>query len=143
MAFPSTRFPVDLVLWIRAILKGGQGESRDPGLDEMRVFKESGEYNWKGWNNNAWIPANKPFIYVDNNTTTRSVPLIQNGRVTFGAGVAGSVTFTTAYSATPGVVACPDNIADTHVYVKTVTTTGFLIYTTAGGYKQWISVGPA
>jgi len=143
MAFPSPPYSVDDVLWTKAVLKGGQGESRQPGLYEIRMFLESGEWIQKAWNNGAWVETNRARIYVDNQTGTRGLPLIQGGRVTYGAGVLGTVTFNTAYSSTPTVVATPDNITGAHIYVKTITTTSFGICTDLAGYKQWMSVGPA
>lgn len=143
MAFPTPPFYVDNVLWDRAVLLLGQGESRLPQTNEIRMFLESGEWILKAWNGSAWVETNRARIYIDNQTGTRALPLIQGGRVTYGAGVLGTVTFNTAYSSTPTVVATPDNITGAHIYVKTITTTSFGICTDLAGYKQWMSVGPA
>lgn len=143
MAFPTPPFDVDDVLYTKAVLMQGQGESRTPGLYEIRMFVESGEWIQKAWNGTAWVATNRARVYIDNQSGTRGLPLIQGGRVTFGAGVAGTVTFNTAYSSTPTVVATPDNVSGAHIYVKTITTTSFLIWTDLAGYKQWLAVGAA
>lgn len=143
MALPTPPFYVDNVLWDKAVVFLGQGESRLPEPNEIRMFLESGEWILKAWNGSAWVQTNRARIYIDNGTGTRSLPLIQAGRDTFGAGIAGTVTFNTAFSSTPHVVATPDNISGAHIYVKTITTTSFLLWTDLAGYKQWIAIGPA
>lgn len=143
MGFPGVKFPVDFVKWIEDVLKLGQGKTTDPGLNEIRMFLSAGEYILKGHNGTFWVATNRPLIYVDNQTGNRGVPLLQGGHATFGANVLGTVTFNTAFSSTPTVVATPENKTAADIYVKSITTTGCGVASPVAGYNQWFAIGQA
>lgn len=143
MSFPAAKFAVDLLKWNTEVLMLSQGETRDPGLNEIRMFYSNDEYTLKGHNGTAWKATNRPLIFVDNLTGTRGVPLLQGGHATFGANVLGTVTFSAAYSSTPTVVATPENKTAADIYVKSITTTSFGVASSVAGYNQWFAVGQA